>query len=100
MPFIIPERRLLIAHNLLDEPQPGDLCYVRYKEMMDMWRKNRRWTTAHDIFKRMTVILASPEACPLTADQAAAYQLAWQVFFNLHVLEYEKLKRQENGDIL
>lgn len=32
-------------------------------------------------------------------DDKAAKELAWQVFFSLHVLPYEILKRTENGEV-
>jgi hypothetical protein len=95
MPFITQERRFLIEQNTLDglvNPQPGDRCYVFYKEMVEKWRAEPRWTTAHNIFKSMAGI-------DLSTDDGVAHFLAWQVFFQLHVMPYELRKREENGDI-
>lgn len=93
MPFILPYRRDEIADELLDDFQPGDLCYVHYKKMVDQWKANPRWTTAHEIFK---VIITDHM---LSLDDIAARDLAWQCFFYFHVLPYEEQKRKENGDI-
>ena len=97
MPFIEQKRRDLIdIHGIavLTDPQPGDLCYSYYKPMVDAWKKNPRWTTAHEIFRKMML-----EYNTFSFDDAAAYSLAWQVFFNLHVIPYELEKRKSNGDI-
>ena len=97
MPFILPWRRKAIAEhglNGFDEIQPGDRCYVHYKQMVDKWRANPRWTTAHDIFKNLMLGDYLEDG-----DDATARGLAWWVFFSLHVLPYEKQKREENGDI-
>lgn len=89
MPFVTPEHR---RHP--DPTIPGDRCYVHYKRMVDTFRANRRWTTANDLYKEMV------ESRPYKIlDEAIAEELAWQVFFNLHVMEYEQEKRKTNGDI-
>jgi hypothetical protein len=96
MPFITQDRRTAInEHGLgvLAEILPGDICYAFYKPMVDAWKANPRWTTAHYIYKEMVYYL---EEDP---DKFAAYSLAWQVFFQLYVMPYEYQKRAENGDI-
>ena len=55
--------------------------------MVNKWKANPRWTTAHNIYKDMT------QNCSI------AKGLAWQCFFYFHVLKYEEKKRDENGDI-
>lgn len=95
MPFITQERRHMIAtRTMVGDPQPGDLCYGFYKPLVDAWRENPRWTTAHELYKM--VLRTRDGAMP---DEVAAMDLAWQVFFNLHVLKYEEKKRKENGDV-
>ena len=94
MPFVTPERR-----KYLDEGgtpiEPGDRCYNFYKPMVEAWKLEPRWTTAHNIYKRMK----EEKIWLHETDDAIAYDLAWQVFFNLHVMWYECQKRAENGDI-
>jgi hypothetical protein len=69
----------------------GDLCYIEYRKLMDAWNKEPRWTTAHNELKRMFRI---------EDDVDAAKFLAYMVWFNFHVIEYEKKKMEENGDIV
>jgi hypothetical protein len=57
--------------------------------MIRPWRKERRWTTAHNVTK---------ETFDLD-DEKAAKLLAWIVFIGLEVLPYEMEQRQKNGDI-
>jgi hypothetical protein len=75
----------------------GDKCFVKYREMMQEWNKSRRWTTAHNIYKRMKQRLLCIENGD--EDEALAYDLAWQVFFVKEVLKYEDEKEAENGPI-
>jgi hypothetical protein len=95
MPFISYERRVAIqSHGIgsLLEIQPGDRCYAEYHSMVERWKVSPRWTTVHEIYADVLMGRAS-------LNDTAALQLAWQVFFNLHVIPYELQKRQENGDI-
>jgi hypothetical protein len=91
MPFVTLEHR-----EKPDLAIPGDLCYIYYVSLVDAWKKEPRWTTAHNLFKKMVF---QDLARPMSEDMITAAQLAWQVFFQLYVMEYEKVKRQENGDI-
>lgn len=95
MPFIIGERREMIKNNLLKDFQPGDYCYVYYKSMVEEWKANPRWTTAHNIYKKMK---RYPQF-EYNEDKRRAHELAWQVFFQLYVMPYEEEKREQNGDI-
>jgi len=96
MPFIKSERRYVIDERglwALDEVQVGDCCYEFYKPMVDRWKSNPRWTTAHEIYKDMICSINE------SWDLQAAKELAWQVFFQLYVMPYELKKREENGDV-
>lgn len=100
MPFIKPERRKIINESGLGLHglaivEPGDRCYVFYKPMVEKWKANPRWTTAHEILKD----LGYRDNRNDTLDDHVARQLAWEVFFQLHVMPYELKKREENGDI-
>ena len=94
MPFVTQERRYRIKGSL-EETQPGDRCYVFYNEMVEKWKAEPRWTTAHNIYRG---VILSGTQFGVTED-ALAHELAWQVFFQLHVIPYELRKREENGDI-
>lgn len=98
MPFITPERRAVIHQDgglaMLHEVEPGDRCYVFYKQMVEKWRANPRWTTAHNLCAEFL-----ERAETMSADDMIASRLAWEVFFNIYVLPYEQRKRDENGDI-
>lgn len=77
---------------------PGDWCYIFYLKMMERWNVEPRWTTAHDIYRDMRRELMYNEHYSI--DQRAACELAWQVFFHNHVIDYEYKKISENGDII
>lgn len=68
--------------------KPGDRCFLEYRNMMRKWKANRRWTTADEILSAMF-----PE------DSQRAFFLAYLVFFIKHVMQYEREKCRENGDI-
>ena len=98
MPFIKQSRRDAIdAHGLgvLYEIQPGDVCYQYYKPMVDAWKKEPRWTTAHNILREVNYALVHEP----NRDYHTARSLAWMVFFQLYIMPYELEKRKENGDI-
>jgi hypothetical protein len=105
MPFITKDRREIIDTIGLDgftdaggEPhvQPGDLCYIFYKEMVERWRAAPRWTTAHEIYKNM---ILRPSLHSMSLDYMVAQWLAWEVFFTKYIMPYELQKIEENGDI-
>lgn len=98
MPFIKPDRRELIKKkglSGLDSVQPGDICYVHYKKMVEKWKEKPSWTTAHEIYKDM---INSTFRYKRT-DDTASKELAWQMFLVFYVLNYELKKRKENGGI-
>ncbi|MCK5017962.1 MAG: hypothetical protein KAS32_12975 [Candidatus Peribacteraceae bacterium] len=105
MPFIKQEDRERIdsggSLNVV-----GDLCYVAYKHMVSIWKGTPRWTTAHSIYKTMHRTTQdlwwlkwSQKTNLETEDFEVASSLAWQVFFNIYVMDYERKKLKENGDI-
>lgn len=67
----------------------GDQCYQEYIKLVDSWKLNRRWTTAHNLLKDLLEL----------TDEETASLLAYAVFFTLHVMPYEIEKRSQNGDI-
>lgn len=86
MPFTKKERRKPMLLGKLKDPQMGDYCYVDYKYLLDNWRSDNSWTTVDRLYmivKRWNY---------------RSMDLAWQVFFALHVLPYEIKKREENGE--
>ena len=100
MPFIEQKRRALIDQyglaavtELNTDIQPGDRCYLFYRDMVNAWRAEPRWTTVHNIFRNLMTTDSDDE------DDQVARVLAWFVFFHLHVIPYELKKREENGDI-
>lgn len=87
MPFVSA------GHRKVPDPSiPGDRCYIWYRWMIDEWKKERRWTTADNIYKTVK----RPET---VGEEQRAKELAWQVFFVLQVMPYEEEKMEENGDI-
>jgi hypothetical protein len=100
-PFTTPEARDKMLKFLETgiEPEagiePGDKCFVKYRDMMKAWTEAPRWTTAHNIYKKMRQELPTIT----DEDEAIAYDLAWQVFFAIHVMKYELTKRSENGEV-
>jgi hypothetical protein len=99
MPFTTHEDRIQMdaycqGTKLSDwEPAVGDWCYIYYKKMVEQWKANPRWTTAHLIYQAV-LLNDEPNHTFWTAQS-----LAWQVFFQLHVMPYELEKRRLNGDV-
>ena len=85
MPFVNQDHR-----SKPDFTIPGDICYVEYKKLIDSWRKEPRWTTAHNLTKKWF---------DLATDEETAHFLAWMVWFNKEVMVYENQKENENGQI-
>ena len=99
MPFIKQERREAALKGQLPDTQVGDRCYRFYKPMVDAWRKEPRWTTAHSLYKGMLHGLHMSHMANVPCDDCIAAQLAWQVFFMKFVWPYELEKEKENGEI-
>jgi hypothetical protein len=68
--------------------------------MIERWKVNPRWTTAHEIYKEIRgksrIYWANN---PEGFDSLIAEELAWLVFFQLKVMPYELEKMEQNGDI-
>lgn len=94
MPFTPIDRRQPMLDGTLTEIKPGDRCFKYYYPMVQAWKVERRWTTAHELYKAMLGRRAY-----LILDDAVAEELAWQVFFQLHVMPYEIEMQAKNGDI-
>ncbi len=88
MPFVPQENRKAMNDGF-PPITVGDKCFLEYQKLVSAWIKNKRWTTAHNEFKRLF-------DC---TDAQAAKTLAYLVFFDLHVMPYEKDKQAENGDV-
>ena len=96
MPFIAQDRRIIIKkEGLRGLPtiEPGDRCYVFYKDMVNKWKQSPRWATAHKIYEEVGDI------CLDTLEDVVAQGLAWQVFFMKYVWPYELDKERINGGI-
>ncbi len=93
MPFITSE-----ARRMTDKIGPqvvGDRCFIYYRDMLRAWRGSPRWTTAHELYRDKVM----PKNLNRSDDEQAAVELAWQVFFQLHVMPYELHKRTLNGEV-
>ena len=98
MPFIKPEKRPEIDKKGLSAAKAvGDICYYYYKSMVEKWKKEPRWTTAHNIYKEMARKIVEGELPD--EDNEIAYGMAYDVFFQLYVMPYELKNRKLNGDI-
>lgn len=89
MPFIKPDRRVPLQTGDAVPREVGELCFLRYKEIMDEWRRNPRWTTIHNMFVKLTG----------AEDEEAAAFLAFLEFYLNHGHNYELTKKEQHGDI-
>lgn len=119
-PFILDDIRKKIKELGFGEADAvGDLCFIVYREIMDRWNANPRWTTIHYLRKEFVTQALQSEFLRKVAydlgikyskdgklakfdeaDIVTAAALAFDVFMHFHGIEYEKKKREENGDIL
>jgi len=106
MPFVGTQRGKDLFDKKVKPEKVGDLCAIAYTLIVRMWRGQPRWTTAHNIKKTLpSVLLEVTTYIPklptqLTGgDYVTAVELAWDVFFSIHVMDYERKKLAENGDI-
>jgi hypothetical protein len=103
MPFTTGEDRRIT--DAIGPQTVGDRCFLFYREMLRAWRKSPRWTTAHELYRDMVMLpgvapdpLNRPDKVQEYKDDRTAVELAWQVFFQLHVMPYELQKRTLNGE--
>ncbi len=94
MPFIPQKDREELKAGRLPKTA-GERCYNHYRWMVELWEADKRWTTADEIYKK---IVEWRDISTEENDQRAK-ELAWQVFFQLHVIPYERMMQQCNGDI-
>ena len=107
MPFVDQQRRfLLVTKGLRAAETPGDICFLVYLEITKAWKDKPRWTTIHYLRKSIgdssgTGILDITDLPPEfdLEDVYIAELLAFDVFFALHGMEYEREKMKLNGDI-
>ena len=111
MPFTTPEKRSKVDALTENEVRDilftykayaagfdvGDKTYWFYKKMMDKWVTKRSWTTGHNIY---CSVVGAFNQNMMDNDTKRAHELAWQVFFQLHVMPYELEKIKINGDII
>lgn len=97
MPFITMEARRMT--EAIGPKEVGDRCFIFYREMLRAWRASPRWTTAHEIYGNMRRRTHGVIGSHRLEDDVIAHELAWQVFFQLHVIPYELQKRTLNGEI-
>jgi hypothetical protein len=103
MPFITPDKRELVDKDVRLAEAPGDLCYYFYKKLLNEWAKEKRWTTAHNLYKQLVLnidhLAELSDTNYTQGDKVTALHLAWQVFFSFHVLPYEGDMREKNGEV-
>jgi hypothetical protein len=103
MPFIKKKRRKIIDTQGLEglagleggTVEPGDRCYVFYSDLMKQWKDTPKWRTVHQLYLEHLANRTSG----MNDDDYTAAELAWQVFFALEVVPYEKAARKRNGAI-
>jgi hypothetical protein len=104
MPFVTKQKREVIDKDFRFAEDKGDFCYAIYKDFVNEFKKEPRWTTIHNIYKTKVVdtlwMFKFRSNDKFThSDAITALHLAWQVFFYKYVMDYEKKKILENGDI-
>jgi hypothetical protein len=102
MPFITSEARRMT--DQIGPQEVGDRCFIFYREMLRAWRTSPRWTTAHQLYREIVLEprlqdTARTDNHQRLLDEVTAAELAWQVFFALHILPYEMQKRTLNGEV-
>lgn len=87
----------------------GDICFVFYSNIIRAWKEEPRWRTAHRLFRQYS---EEPEANEFFSyiydrlmhkfeldDVVCASKLAYMIFWDKYVIEYEKEQCLKNGDI-
>ena len=109
MPYTKQEDRDAVAKNVDAVKDPGDLNFLITSFILDQWKKQPRYLTIHVLRREMVTEpknssflndLRRRFAGDFTVgDIYAAAANAYQEFNDRIVRRYEKLKRQQNGDI-
>lgn len=89
MPAIKRDRRAPLLMGDIKPTEKGDFTFLEYVPLKQAWQKERRWTTAHNEFKRLFG----------GTDRQVAKCLAFLEFYIREVHPYENEKFEENGDI-
>lgn len=95
MPFIKQDKRAPLMAGDMEPQDKGDHCFLEYVALIAKWRAERRWTTAHNEFKRVLSELFGWE----WDDRETAKFLALLEFYAREVHPYENEKVEENGGI-
>lgn len=88
MPHTSKEDQAKVAANGGLAITKGDMCREEYVPLVRAWKKERRWTTAHNLLAGMFGF----------TDGQAAKVLAFLEFYIRHVHPYELEKIAENGE--
>jgi len=107
MPFIKQLQRKQLLKGYPCEAV-GDICYLAYQKMVKAWSKEPRWTTYHNILLKvrtdpMSFFTTKEQNNILTWNQEdiiTAVHAAEKVFFIWYVVDYERKKEKENGEII
>lgn len=97
MPFITPEARSMT--DTIGPREMGDYCFLAYRDMVRRWKKSRRWTTAHEIYRDVLEVKLPLANDEIGITKRVASLLAWQVFFQKYVMVYENEKAAINGEV-
>jgi len=83
---------------------PGQICYLFYRHFVLEWKKEPRWTTAHNLHVNKKAHVRSVYFnyvdCEFNYEDAVtAWELAWKEFYDRYVRPYENQKLIDNGDV-
>lgn len=89
-----------LIKNETKEWKVGDFCFYFYYDMVQEFKTNRRWSTAHIIYKKFLEHQRRNDFIfEFDKNITTAYSLAYMVFFQNHVMPYEREKETLNGTI-
>ena len=113
MPFVGTDRARRLYKKEIQPEAVGDLCAIAFTPLIRAWRENPRWTTVHTVIKPMLdnvkedLRLRIQELHHMGTgrkflehrDARYATDLAYEVFFCMYVMPYERKKFIENGGV-
>lgn len=104
MPFIKSEKRPLLDKDVRLAEEFGDACYIAYTYLLAAWTLERRWKTAHTMYRDLVLdplwfIDVMKDTKFTKPDLVAALHLAWQVLFVKEIMRYEDEMEAKNGSI-
>lgn len=109
MPHINKSEQEAILKRELFPNQPGQLCWLFAKWMLEEYNKAPKWTTIHEIRKRIRspmsyndtrVIVIQFGSSYTTEDVLVAADLAFIEFYRLVGAAHEDVKIRTNGNAL